>query len=114
MNQPATIRQGDILLVPVAPDAIPARAKRIRPINGRHILAHGEATGHHHSIAATKSTALLAAPNDEMFLLVTEGDALLEHQEHSPHVLRGPYRVIRQREFTPAAPGLPNTSYVRD
>lgn len=94
------IRQGDILIVRT--DEIPATAQPIPTEDGRHILAHGEVTGHHHSIleAPSGTTALLATPNQEMYLLIKEGDALLEHQEHAAHVIpAGNYRVIRQREF---------------
>lgn len=90
------IRQGDVLLVPCVK---PQNFKTVKPESGRHILARGEATGHHHSVLAT-SSAELATANDELYLLVKEGDALLQHQEHGAIELkRGCYRVVRQREY---------------
>lgn len=96
-----TYRQGDILIIAVA--AIPADAAPVAPTGGRHVLATGETTGHAHTIAAAPSTAYLAAPNREMYLLVKEGEALLRHEEHGPIVLPpGAYVVRRQREWTEA------------
>lgn len=99
-----------MLLVRV--ETIPANLRTIRSENGRRILAKGEATGHHHSVPA-QSTSLLAGPNNEMYLLVREGEALLEHQEHAPiRLVPGNWRVIRQREFAPETPRL--STFVRD
>jgi len=102
MNKPNIYRQGDVLLVPI--NEIPKTAK---PANAKHrrlILAEGEATGHHHSILESDNVALLEIPNQkELFLLVKEGDALLEHQEHAKiTVSPGTYRVVIQREYDPA------------
>ena len=101
MKKLTQFRQGDILLKPI--DSIPEDAKRIQPESGRLILARGEATGHHHSIEGVSgSTALLATPDKELYLLVQEGEALLEHQEHATISLApGKYKVVRQREYSP-------------
>jgi len=94
-------RQGDVLIERIA--QLPAEALE-QKTGERIILARGEATGHHHSLAANESTALYAGPNNEMFLLVREGEALLEHQEHATITLPpGTYRVRRQREYSPEA-----------
>lgn len=42
-------RQGDILLVRV--EKLPGKLKSIERENGRVVLAHGEATGHAHSVS---------------------------------------------------------------
>lgn len=93
-------RQGDVLI-----ERIKHRAKG-RPVPaeaGRLILARGEATGHHHSIAASAGTLTL----DEggvMYLTIEELTAV-EHQEHAAIALDpGTYRVTRQREYTPERP----------
>lgn len=97
------VRQGDILLVPIEESEIPTDAAAVPSEHGRLILARGEATGHHHSVAEAESTALLATPNAELWLLIKEGDALLEHQEHAAIPLRGAYKVVQQREYSPTA-----------
>jgi hypothetical protein len=116
MNEKIMVRQGDVLMMSI--DSIPADAKPIKPKGGRHVLALGEATGHHHSIATrtilvdekeTSAIELFETPSQqEMFLLVKEGAALLEHQEHGPIALPGgKYKVVRQREFVPTPAGMP-------
>jgi hypothetical protein len=99
-----TIRQGDILLQQV--EAAPRTARTVPAENGRVILAHGEVTGHHHSLAAG-TAVLLETEAGERFLQLKK-PAPLEHQEHAPHYLQENeiYRVLRQREFAPEAPGL--------
>lgn len=105
------IRQGDILLVPAS-----------APANYRHmrvdevVVGYGEATGHTHVIG---NAVWLVAPETTgehlhrfamgkmlevpVFVEVAE-DATLRHQEHAPlTVPAGTWRVIRQREYSPAA-----------
>lgn len=91
-------RQGDVLIERVAK---PRRSlKAVKPANGRHMLAYGEATGHHHSLPASAGTLSL----DEggvMYLTIDELTAV-EHQEHNPIPLEpGTYKVTVQREYTP-------------
>ena len=91
------VRQGDLLLVPVA--ALPAHAPRIR--SGRLVLAEGEATGHAHVVEDERAS--LHGWSSERYLLV-EGDSsvLLVHDEHDPlALLPGVYEVRRQREYVP-------------
>jgi hypothetical protein len=91
-------RQGDVLLVRV--DAAP-EGEPVGPEHGRLVLARGEATGHHHSVAAERATLLRTA--DGLYLRIT-APTPLEHQEHGPIRLEpGDYRVVRQREYTPGA-----------
>lgn len=100
-NKPQIVRQGDVLLVPIK--EIPAQAKSIAAQNSRVILAKGEATGHHHSIDSREADLLQVPSQSEIYLLVKEGDALLEHQEHGKIGLaKGSYRVIIQREYDPS------------
>ena len=91
--------QGDILLR--RHTVAPKTTKSVAPEGGRLILARGEATGHHHSIDATKGTLTL----DEggvMFLTIEELTTL-DHQEHRAITLEpGTYEVVRQREWTDA------------
>lgn len=91
------IRQGDVMLIPAK---IPAGAKRIelRP------LALGEATGHHHSLAAAggmvlEDCAQMFECGEDTFVRVTEEGISLVHQEHHPHAIEpGEARVVRQVE----------------
>lgn len=100
-NTPKIVRQGDVLLVPI--DSIPQTAVNAGAKHRRLILAYGEQSGHHHSIAERDGIELSEIPSQsEMFLLVKEGDALLEHQEHGAiKIPAGSYRVVIQKEFNP-------------
>ena len=62
MPKQTMFRQGDVLLLPVS--AIPAAATPRQAVDGLLTLAYGEKTGHHHSIAASPSVALLDVPMD--------------------------------------------------
>lgn len=96
-----TYRQGDVLVQQVA--KLPQGTKRVKREGGRIILARGEATGHHHSIA-DRATALLEAPDGERFLNVGPHGAVIEHQEHDTiNLPEGKFRLRRQREYTPEA-----------
>ena len=92
------IRQGDVLLVPVA--SIP-RGEAIPLEGGQIVLAHGEATGHVHSIKSRRARFTLA--KGRRFLMISE-PAKLEHQEHDAiDIPPGKYEVIRQKEYAPQA-----------
>lgn len=99
------IRQGDVLLVPAS--EIPAGTVPVERENGRAVLAHGEVTGHHHSIAHPDVQLVTREEADElrMWLQVTApGPVKLEHQEHSTLLVPpGLYEVRRQREYSPEA-----------
>jgi hypothetical protein len=91
-------RQGDVLLVRVddMPSGRPVEAER-----GRLVLARGEATGHHHSVAVEDAELVDAA--EGVFLRVMASTPVV-HQEHAPITLDpGTYRVVRQREYLPGA-----------
>ena len=96
-------RQGDVLVVPVK--AVPAGAETVARERGRAVLAHGEVTGHHHSIVDGSASLVTQGEADElrMWLRVTGTSAVaLEHQEHATIMVPpGVYEVVRQREYTP-------------
>ena len=50
------VRQGDVLIWPV--DTIPTAAAEVPAHGGRLIVAHGEATGHHHSFPHMRGAVL--------------------------------------------------------
>lgn len=96
------IRQGDVLVVPVK--ALPKNKTAVPPENGRVVLAHGEATGHHHSFALSDRIALFRedGAGGGLFLSVSgDAPAELQHQEHSTLLVPpGAYKVIRQRVWS--------------
>lgn len=100
------IRQGDVLLLPITDNELPAKRTAVPTENGRVVLAHGEATGHHHSFAVHDRIALFREDGSGGGLyLAVSGDApaALEHQEHSAlSIAPGSYQVIRQREWSDA------------
>ena len=90
-------RQGDVLLIRV--DHIPEKAKEIacRSL----VLALGEVTGHAHRIV-DDGAVLLSVRESATFVKLTK-KAQLVHEEHAAIDLPvGNYRVVRQREYTPA------------
>ena len=95
------IRQGDILVVPcdTIPQTVAAQAEA-----GRLILARGEATGHHHSIAMSDRVQMFREDGSGggLFLIVGAPVAL-EHQEHAALTIApGRHEVRRQREWSDA------------
>jgi hypothetical protein len=104
-NQPSHYRQGDVLIERI--DALPTKRTKLKREQGRVVLAHGEVTGHHHSLA-DKHVDLYETgePTDVgvTFLEVKEAMAALTHQEHATiEIPPGSYRVTRQREYSPEA-----------
>jgi len=78
---------------------MPDGAKKIKPVNGRVVLAEGEATGHAHTIDA-KCATLFGV--DENMVVVVDKPTTLDHQEHGAiEVAPGNYWVTRQREYSP-------------
>jgi len=99
------IRQGDVFLERI--EKLPEGEQKTVGVEGsRLILVRGEATGHHHSVAARN--AILMLIGTEMFLRVIR-QTKLKHQEHGPITLPpGDYAVKRQREYEPE--GLRNVA----
>lgn len=95
------IRQGDVLLIPTSEDA--EGYTEIQRVNGRIVLAEGEATGHAHAIYDRGATLFQNKGNiDDRILTVKDNVCFLRHEEHSKHALDpGNYRVVLQREYTP-------------
>jgi hypothetical protein len=91
-------RQGDVLIVPVAEDTVPAHVehapKERRDGRGRLVLALGEVTGHAHAVQGPGELIRESGPLGPMLL----------HEEHAVVTLpAGWYRVVRQREYVPGA-----------
>ena len=103
------VRQGDILIERVAglPEggtvAVPVLHHGARAL----IVAHGEATGHAHWLAAEDGAALLRGTEADPTMLGwlrLEHGGLLCHDEHAPVKLAsGCYRIVQQRRYDPAA-----------
>ncbi len=97
MSKATIIRQGDVLVVPCA--AIPSNAKVVDAESGRLILARGESTGHHHSIALHPRIAMFRddASGGTLFIK-NDVPAALDHQEHKTLTIQpGVHEVRIQR-----------------
>jgi pyruvoyl-dependent arginine decarboxylase (PvlArgDC) len=97
MTKPTIIRQGDVLVLPCA--TIPAAARAVDAEAGRLILARGEATGHHHSIALNPRICMFRDDGAGGSLYLKADTAVsLEHQEHHAlNIAPGTYEVRIQR-----------------
>src|SRR5580658_2082470 len=103
MKNKICYRQGDVLIRRV--DTLPANRKKLKREKGLVILAHGEVTGHHHSLSDENVDLFeTAADAGVTYLEVREAIAQLNHQEHSTIELPpGNYRISIQKQYTPAA-----------
>lgn len=93
-------RQGDVLIERVSeiPTGLAKQKKQ-----GRIILAHGEATGHHHSLDMDAADWWKEEKSGDQYIAVKSAASVV-HQEHAPIDLpKGNYRVRRQKEYLPAA-----------
>ncbi|MFD4143736.1 hypothetical protein [Streptomyces sp. NPDC058572] len=100
-------RQGDVLIVPVAEEAVPSHAAdaphEARDGRGRLVLALGEVTGHAHAVLGPGRLVREPGPFGPMLLHLPEGGRVV-HEEHAAIPLpKGWYRVVRQREYLPGA-----------
>lgn len=93
------IRQGDVLLLAV--DSLPeGEYREIAPVNGRLIVAEGEATGHAHVLEGD-SARMVEFADGERYILV-DAPVPMTHDEHDAAQLSRPtYRVVHQREYAP-------------
>lgn len=101
MSKPM-FRQGDVLLVLETRQRI--MFDEPNEANERVILAHGEKTGHSHSVAALDARLREESSQGSVhrFLDVRRATTLC-HEEHAPILLSsGTYRVILQRQYDPA------------
>ena len=96
------LRQGDVLLEEF--DGPLPEGVDIPLENGRMVLAHGEATGHVHSIAPMRGARFIETKEGRRFLSLPS-PALLEHQEHTALAVPAGkvHEVVRQREYSPQA-----------
>lgn len=105
MKQKILGRQGDVGVIETT---IPATAVA-QPNTGTVTLAHGEATGHHHSIHSPRVTMFMdtgsGSGGPRVYMRVAPGEPVaLVHQEHDPILFpAGDYEVRRQREYSPEA-----------
>ncbi|MFE9096905.1 hypothetical protein [Streptomyces sp. NPDC007264] len=100
-------RQGDVLIVPVADEAVPPHVphapKEPRDARGRLVLALGEVTGHAHAVVGPGELVSEPGPFGPLLLHLPEGGRVV-HEEHAAIPLpKGWYRVIRQREYVPGS-----------
>lgn len=108
-----TARQGDVLIQRV--ETLPAKLLTApRDEHGHVVLALGEGSGHRHALRDKHVTAWRFAGSDDAEVDFIEvggaGPATLNHEyvsgvmaEHHPITLPpGVYRVVRQREYSPA------------
>jgi len=93
-------RQGDVLIRRI--DKLPGGERvEVAPVNGRVVLAEGEATGHAHAVRAVGVALCMYGIQR---ILEVQRESVLEHEEHADIVLPpGNYEVVRQREYTPEA-----------
>ena len=117
VNRTPIIRQGDVLLHPVA--SLPDNCAQIGLDKGRIVLAYGEVTGHAHAIAdhglrktdheaaheiaeaaiARAKARLWRSPDGARFLEVVE-PVTLTHEEHTAHTIQpGIYQLPTQVEY---------------
>jgi hypothetical protein len=96
---PFHARQGDVLIESI--ESLPANRKKLPREHGRVVLAHGEVTGHHHSLSAENVSLFETVDQAGVtFLEVQEAMAELTHQEHDTiNIEPGVYKVTRQREY---------------
>ena len=91
------IRQGDLLLVPIA--ELPERAQSV--VRGRLVLAEGEATGHAH-VVESRRASLHQQYGTRYLRVVGNRPVSLVHEEHDTlTVAPGVYEIRRQREYAP-------------
>ncbi|WP_432135370.1 MULTISPECIES: hypothetical protein [unclassified Streptomyces] len=100
-------RQGDVLIVPVAEEAVPPHVAGApgepRDGRGRLVLALGEVTGHAHAVVGPGVLVREPGPLGPMLLRLPKGGRVV-HEEHAAIALpKGWYRVIRQREYVPGS-----------
>jgi hypothetical protein len=100
-------RQGDVLIVPVAEEALPGHAdglpEEARDPRGRMVLALGEVTGHAHAVVGPGKLMREPGAFGPALLHLPSGGRVV-HEEHAPISLpKGWYRVVRQREYVPGS-----------
>jgi hypothetical protein len=104
-HKPLQIRQGDIFIERVS--KLPKKEAPVPLENGKVVLAHGEVTGHSHTIESPQLATMwkvkqaFSALGPDYALKLKEDTAVV-HQEHGRIALpKGCYIVRRQREYAP-------------
>ncbi len=103
MNITDLARQGDILFLRV--DTLPAGVRR-QDVAAEYVLAHGEKTGHSHTLVAPARDAEFFKPGEAAELadsfLRLQTAAPVKHPEHGTVTLSPGIWIVRpQREYTP-------------
>ncbi|PZG27477.1 hypothetical protein C1I98_33325 [Spongiactinospora gelatinilytica] len=97
-------RQGDILLMPVAAEAVPERLVAApRDERGRLVPALGEATGHAHAVPGAGTLLVRRGSDMPEFLHLPEGGRLVYEEHAAISLPKGWFRVVRQREYVPGS-----------
>jgi hypothetical protein len=91
-------QQGDLLLKVV--DSLPVDAKPTKSVNGRYILAEGEATGHAHAVLECPAVELYEREGT-LYLKVAEETEVVHEEHHKQTVAPGVYEVGRVVEVDP-------------
>ena len=94
-------RQGDVLIIAVAADRIPAQSTYVPRDAGRIVLAYGEVTGHSHAIVDSGAVLLATPDTEDRFLRIMSSFGVeLRHEEHATVVIPpGNYLIRIQREY---------------
>lgn len=88
-------QQGDVLIETVK--SIPSNVKKAKKVNGKYVLAEGEATGHAHVVADKGVT--LYGEFGNMFLSAKK-QFTVTHEEHKAiKVPTGDYKIRQVREY---------------
>jgi hypothetical protein len=95
-------RQGDVLFR--RGDVVPEGLEHVASKAASFVVARGEATGHHHAIRPKAKRCRIdvwRGSDSMLFVRVSGGSAILEHQEHGPIVVApGIYKAgVAEREF---------------
>jgi hypothetical protein len=104
MSESRLLRQGDVFFEPVTTIPLDAKKKELKPLNGRLILAEGEATGHAHAISLSEKqfAKMWGEHEGEKFLEITTDEAVVTHEEHGKITLPGgTWRSWQQVEYGP-------------
>lgn len=81
--------------------SLPDGLKKIKPKNGRHVLAEGEVSGHAHAICDMENCDVFVAEDGTLYLSV-KAPVELTHEEHKAQTIQpGTYKVGRVREADP-------------
>ncbi len=90
--------QGDVMFIRNGKEYTTKEWRKLEPINGIHIIARGEKTGHTHTVDANAVDLFELATGR---VVVVNQPVFVYHQEHDPLELPpGEYDIITQRQYT--------------